>query len=530
MHRLELILLGSPRIIVDGRTAALTLRKALALLAYLACASRSISREELSELLWPDAPEGQGRARLRRTLYRLATSLGFNPLHADGELLRPADEVELVCDATRFESMVDSALSLSGAPGALDLLTNAAEIYGGDFMQGFVLPDCDQFGQWQDQRSAALRELQIQVLEKLVDSDRSGLDTAATMRYIQRLLRLEPTSETHHGAAIRLLIASGRTGAALAQYRTCERTLREELGVAPSPETRALVADLSVPDHPGTALSMPRTRYTPSGEAHIAYQVVGEGPQNVILIPGFVSHLEQCWMEPTLAEFLGELGSMCRLILLDRRGIGLSDRTAGPPTSESTAADIQAVMDAVGIDRTVIFGISEGGPMALKFAHERPERVAGLVLFGTMARGLRSPDCPWALDRAGFDGWLAHMVETWGGPSGLRMFAPSRADEPAFRDWWARTLRLGSSPGAMRAVLEALRDVDVRGLLAEIQTPALVMHREGDRAIQVEAGRQIATTLPEAIWIRLDGDDHWPWIGETRPVIAAVRAFLGELA
>lgn len=529
MHRLELILLGSPRVIVDGQSATLTLRKALALLAYLASCSRPVSRDELAELLWPEAGGGQGRTRLRRTIYRLGSMLGFNPLQADGENLRIADDVELVCDATAFEQMAEQALSYRSSASAVETIRRVVDAYGGDFMQGFVLPDCEAFGWWQEQRAQGLRERQIQLLERLVETDRSGLAPADALRFAQRLLRLEPTSEAYHRTAIRLLIETGRPGAAVAQYQVCEQTLRAELALDPSAATRALIEGLSGPGESRRAIGMPRTRYTRSGDAHIAYQVLGTGPIDVVLIPGFVSHLEQCWMEPALADFLAELGSMCRLILLDRRGIGLSDRTAGPPTTESTAEDIRAVMDAVGSERAVIFGISEGGPMALRFAHGQPDRVAGLVLFGTMARGIRGPDYPWALDRAGFDAWLAHMIDAWGGPTGIHMFAPSRAEDPAFRDWWARTLRLGSSPGAMRAVLEALRDVDVRDLLSAIQAPALVLHREGDRAIHVEAGRQIAGALPDAIWIRLAGEDHWPWLGDTRPVFKAVATFLGEI-
>jgi len=523
------VLLGSPRVRVHGRAVPLRLRKGLALLAFCACAKGPVSRDALAELLWPESAAGQGRTRLRRTLHRLGQALGSNPLAGDNDYICVNDDVELVTDALVFETQAEEALACAADAACTAALRAAVEAYTGDFMQGFVLPDCDDFTDWQAERGRVLRQLHVELLERLVAACRRDRDTQAALAYMRRLLAIEPAEELFHRLMIELLIESGRHGAALGQYEVCKRMLRQELDVEPTEQTCALVQGLNIATETAAAVALPRTHYTASGNAHIAYQVLGEGPPDIVLIPGFVSHLEQCWMEPLLAEFLERLGSMARLILLDRRGIGLSDRTAGPPNAESTMIDIEAVMDAVGTGRAILFGVSEGGAMALKFAHAVPERVRALVLFGTMARGMKGPDYPWALDRAGFDAWLDRMVATWGGPSGIRMFAPGMADDPALRDWWARTLRLGSSPGAMRAVLEALRDLDVRDLLPEIDVPALVMHREDDRAIRVEAGRQIAEALPDSVWVRLPGDDHWPWIGETEPVLGAIEPFVSAL-
>jgi len=526
MKHMELLLLGSPRVLVDGCAARLTLRKALALLVFLICNGGRHRRDALAELLWPGSPPGTGRTRLRRTAHRLADALGFNPLEGDAETLGLAAETPIECDALRFEQ---SAQSVADESIPLERVRAVADLYGGDFMQGFALPENDEFMRWRDARAQRLRSMQLDVLRALIERCRSAGDRETALLSARRLVFFGPAEESAHRLLIELLIADGRDGEALAQYAACRQMLREDYDAEPSAATRALVSKLEAGLDQTAPAPIPRIRYTASGDAHIAWQVVGRGRPDVLLVPGFVSHLEQCWLEPGLAAFLGRLAADHRLILLDRRGIGLSDRTAGPPTAESTSTDLEAVLDAAGAERAILFGISEGGPAVLKFARDHPERVHALILFGTMARGAYADDYPWALDRAGFDAWLARMVATWGGPSGIRMFAPSRADDPAFREWWARTLRLGSSPGAMRAVLEALHALDVRALLPEIDVPALVMHRGGDRAIHVEAGRQIALALPDSVWVRLAGDDHWPWIGETEPVLGAIETFVSGL-
>jgi len=527
MKHLELLLLGSPRVRVDARAARLTLRKALALLVFLVCNGGRHRRDALAELLWPGSQPGTGRTRLRRTAHRLADAIGFNPLEGDAETLGLAGDTAIDCDALRFEQ---SARSAAAGSIPLERIRAIADLYGGDFMQGFALPDNDDFMRWRDAWAHRLRSLQLDLLRLLIERCRAAGDHETALLSARRLVFFEPAEESSHRLLIELLIADGRTGEALAQYAACRQMLREDYGAEPSAATRALVGKLEAGlDHTAPA-PIPRIHYTASADAHIAYQVVGRGRPDVLLVPGFVSHLEQCWLEPALAGFLGRLAADHRLILLDRRGIGLSDRTAGPPTAESTAADLEAVLDAAGAERAILFGISEGGPAVLRFARNHPGRVHALVLFGTMARGAYADDYPWALDRAGFDAWLDRMIANWGGPAGIRMFAPSRADDPALRDWWARTLRLGSSPGAMRAVLEALHELDVRELLAEIDVPTLVMHREGDRAIHVEAGRRIARALPDSVWVRLSGADHWPWIGETEPVLGAFRTFVSGLA
>jgi pimeloyl-ACP methyl ester carboxylesterase len=187
------------------------------------------------------------------------------------------------------------------------------------------------------------------------------------------------------------------------------------------------------------------------------------------------------------------------------------------------------VLDAARSCKVVLFGASEGGPACIQFAADRPERVAGLILFGSLAKGSATPDYPHSLQASQYDAWLDQLVEAWGGPAGIETFAPSLQDDPRAKAWWAGLLRAASSPGAIKGVLEALRDTDVRPLLGRLSLPTLVMHRRGDRAVRMGAGRHLASHIPQARFVELDGADHWAFAGDQEPVLAAIREFVGRL-
>jgi pimeloyl-ACP methyl ester carboxylesterase len=271
-------------------------------------------------------------------------------------------------------------------------------------------------------------------------------------------------------------------------------------------------------------------QFTRSGDTYLAYQVLGDGPLDVLLISGFVSNLEQAWEPGGPATFFRELARDFRLILYDRRGVGLSDRTVDPADTSVSSADALSILDAVGSRRALVFAVSEGGPIAIRLAVEHPERVAGLALWATLARGTAASDYPWALTAPQYARWLDALVAQWGRPADIDTFAPDHASDPLLQRWWARMLRLGSSPLCMRAVLRTLAQTDVRALLPQVRVPTLVMHRTGDRAVRVDAGRQLATAIPGALWLELPGTAHWWWLGETAPIIAAIQGFAGRLA
>jgi pimeloyl-ACP methyl ester carboxylesterase len=241
---------------------------------------------------------------------------------------------------------------------------------------------------------------------------------------------------------------------------------------------------------------------------------------------GWVSHLEYFWREPRFARFLTRLASFARLILLDKRGTGLSDRVGELPSLEQRMDDVRAVMDAAGSRRAALVGVSEGGPMCSLFAATYPEKTAALVMVGSYARRLRDTDYPWGPTTAEHDAFCHAILREWGGPVGIEQRAPGLAGDPAFRTWWASYLRMGASPGAAVALTRMNARVDIRPVLPAIRVPTLVVHRTGDRCLLVEEGRYLASRIPGARFLDLPGDDHLPFVGDQDAVLNPIETFL----
>jgi pimeloyl-ACP methyl ester carboxylesterase len=265
----------------------------------------------------------------------------------------------------------------------------------------------------------------------------------------------------------------------------------------------------------------PQVRFATADGGSVAYASIGRGPA-LVLIPGFVSHIEMGFEEPRLRGFILRLAETHQVILFDRRGLGLSERLGVRPSLDTAVSDIRAILDHAGIARALLFGFSEGGPVAIRLACESPERVAGLVLFGTMARGSWAEDYRFALRREALDVWRAHLVANWGQPASIETFAPSAAHEPELRAWYARLLRLGTTPASLAFILEAMADTDIRAQLAQVRVPVTVLHRRGDKAVRFGAGEHLARHIPGAHFVPLDGEDHWWFIGDQQPVLDAV--------
>jgi class 3 adenylate cyclase len=251
----------------------------------------------------------------------------------------------------------------------------------------------------------------------------------------------------------------------------------------------------------------PETRYARSGDVNIAYQVAGEGPPDLVLVPGFVSHLDIDWEGPGYARFLDRLASLSRLIRFDKRGTGLSDRPGGLPDLETRMDDVRAVMDAADCRRAALLGYSEGGPMCCLFAATYPERTSALVLYGTYAKR-RDPDSdyPWAATWEERQAYADRVERDWGEEADLGRMLP-HADEAMMR-WWRSRARAAASPGAARALILMNSQIDIRHVLPTIRVPTLVLHRSGDLDSRPEEGRYIADRIPGALFVQLAGDDH----------------------
>lgn len=275
-------------------------------------------------------------------------------------------------------------------------------------------------------------------------------------------------------------------------------------------------------------LTHPRVHYARSGSVNIAYQVVGQGPVDLVFVMGWVSHLEYFWNEPSFARFLSRLAGMARLILFDKRGTGLSDRVSVTemPTLEQRMDDVRAVMEAAGSTRAVLLGVSEGGPLCALFAATHPAKTAALIMIGSYARRLRAPNYPWGVTPEAHDRFCQAILDQWGGPVGIDERAPSKVADPAFRDWWASYLRMGASPGAAVALTRMNAAIDVRAVLPSVRVPTLVLHRTGDQCLKVEEGRYLADHIPGAIFAEQPGNDHLPFVGDQDAVLSVIAAFL----
>jgi class 3 adenylate cyclase len=273
-------------------------------------------------------------------------------------------------------------------------------------------------------------------------------------------------------------------------------------------------------------VELPEVSYARNGDVSIAYSVLGQGPIDLVFIGGFVSHLEIVWEAAPVRDFFGRLASFARLIAWDKREQGLSDRLGQPPTLEQGMDDLRAVMDAAGSQRAALFGISEGGPMAAIFAATFPHRVSQLVLYGTYARMTWDEGHTAGTPREVVEAWLERTVARWGGPVGLKTFGPSVADDEELLSWWTHLLRSGTSPGAAKALMRMYLDIDVRPVLEAITAPTLVLHRAGDRMIPVAQGRALASLIPHARYLELEGVDHAVFFGDTDQLLDEVEEFV----
>ncbi len=274
-------------------------------------------------------------------------------------------------------------------------------------------------------------------------------------------------------------------------------------------------------------VTTPETRYARSGEISIAYQVTGEGEMDLVIAFPFVSNLDLLWENQRASSFVRRLGSFARVILFDRRGVGLSDPAAGAPTLEERMDDVRAVMDAAGSERAALLGMSEGATMCMLFAATYPERVSALVLWGAMARSTADEDYPWAPTReAAIESNDELIAPLWGQGATIEIFSPSLADNPSAREFQARFERQAASPMRVDQLFRMFLDTDVRDALPSIHTPTAVLHRHGDRAVNYRAARWLAEQIEGSRYFELEGEDHFPWIGDSEAALAAIEEFL----
>ena len=259
----------------------------------------------------------------------------------------------------------------------------------------------------------------------------------------------------------------------------------------------------------------PDTRYARSGDLHIAYQVFGAGSVDLVLVPGFISNVEETWDNPSAARWLERLGRFARVIAFDKRGTGLSDRVGSVPSLDERMDDARAVMDAAHSERAVLLGISEGGSLATLFAASHPDRCTSLILYGAFAKF-----SGWYPTEEKLAAFYRYVEEKWGTGESVWKYAPSMADDAGFKKIWARHERVGATPAAAKALMRMNQEIDISGVLSAIRVPTLVIHRTEDTAVSIEDGRFLAQHIPHARLAEFAGADHLPYIGENADDIA----------
>jgi class 3 adenylate cyclase len=266
----------------------------------------------------------------------------------------------------------------------------------------------------------------------------------------------------------------------------------------------------------------PVTQYAKSGDVHIAYQAFGAGPINLVMVPGFVSNVENYWDEPDFARFLTRLGSYARVVIFDKRGTGMSDRVAELPGLDQRMDDLRAVMDAAGMAQAALLGISEGAPLSVLFAATYPDRCRALVLYGSFSRFSY-----WFPTEEALAAFFDYVAQSWGTGGSVQRFAPSRANDATFQRWWGRNERLGASPAAVVSLMRMNSQIEISGILPAVRVPTLVIHRTGDKTVRVEGGRDVAAHIPGARLVELPGVDHLFYVGDNADEISdAIEEFL----
>jgi DNA-binding SARP family transcriptional activator/pimeloyl-ACP methyl ester carboxylesterase len=564
----RLYLLGVPHLEQDAETLSIPRRKTLALLAYLAVTGGPHSREALATLFWPGNDQSKALANLRRELSRLKDALGEQVLVTDRLQIGLNPRAGLWLDVAAFQAQVKDALGHAHTRECLEALQDAVAMYHGDFMAGFTLPDAPGFDEWQFFRAEELRRSLADALGGLIESHTIQGKYAQAIPYARRWLSLDPLHEPAHRQLMELYAWSGQQSAALRQYQECQRLLQEELGIIPQEETRALyqairTRQLALPEvqqadtpvrailsqkerqvtHKGlpAEVTAPSNRHTltqtirfctsPDG-VRLAYAVVGEGPV-LVKAANWLSHLEFDWNSPVWRHWLTGLASNRTLVRYDERGCGLSDWNVEDFSLDAWVLDLETVVDAMGLDRFPLLGISQGASIAVTFAVRHPEKVSHLILYGGYLRGRFHRDLT-PKQREELDVMLQLIKIGWGQehPAFRQVFSMLFLPEGTTEQLHAfnELERITTTPEIAARIVSGFQDIDVREQAKRVTQPTLVLHAKDELRVPFEEGRLMAAMIPNARLIPLESKNHILLENELawQQFLYEVNAFLAE--
>jgi DNA-binding SARP family transcriptional activator/alpha-beta hydrolase superfamily lysophospholipase len=552
---LHISLFGAPRIEKDGEILPVARRKTLALLAYLAVTGQMHSREALATLLWPDQDPSSAFANLRRDLWRLKELLGEeHALAADRLQVGLDPQANLRLDVTDFKRLIQKTRT-HGHPSedlcvdCLAMLKEAVELYRGDFLAGFNVPDSLAFEDWRFFQAQELRQMLTEALQQLIAWQIARAEYEPGIAYARRWLSLDRLHEPAHRCLMQLYAWSGQQAAALRQYQECQRILQQELGFEPEEETRALYGaiksrTLSSPGPTAGASSSEapssseqqfsqaiRFCHTPDG-VRLAYATVGQGPV-LVKAANWLSHLEFDWTSPVWRHWLRGLAQNHTLVRYDQRGCGLSDWNVNEFNVDAWVKDLETVVDALGLQRFPLLGISQGASIAVEYAVRHPEKVSCLILYGGYIRGRLHRDLT-PKQREELDVMIRLIRIGWGQEHAAfrqvfsSLFLPDGTPEQfhAFNE----LQRVTTSPETAARIVSGFQGLDVREQARRITQPTLVLHARDDLRIPFEEGRLAAATIPNARLVTLESRNHILLEEEPawRRFLEEVSAFLKE--
>ncbi len=546
--------------VIDGVDVTPHALKERALLAMLVInQGQVVSADRLMEELWPDLTVDRARRVLQvriaavRKMFNAADAALLLELVPPGYQLAIAPED---VDEHHFLALVERARDLANAAdpaGAAEALREGLDLWRGEPLADVQI--CMSL----EAEAARLHEARLSAIEDRIDAELECGCHHAVAAELDGLVVSHPLRERLWVDRVLALYRCGREAEALRACSSFRRRLADELGVEPGSALRAVESavleqrpeldwrprqsvsvaprtpvDVGPSGDSGraprfTAQAPPPVRYARTEDGvNIAYQVVGDGPLDLIVVPGYVSHLET-WWEAWSGRLVRQLASFSRVILFDKRGVGLSDR---PPhvDVEDWMEDTRAVLDAVGSERAAVLGVTAGGLIAILFASTYPERTRSLVLYGGFARQLREPTSyPIGLVPRDVEAHVEYTEARWGSGVGLRLYCPSVRNDPVAREQFGKFQRASASPGAASAYLRALARIDVRHALPLVRAPTLILHSARDRVIPVEMARYMADRIPDATLVELDSADHLIWFSDTLDVLTdEIQDFLIE--
>jgi pimeloyl-ACP methyl ester carboxylesterase/DNA-binding SARP family transcriptional activator len=531
-RRVDIQCKGYPVVHVDGQPVALKLKRGLALLVYLVELGRKVPRSQLADTLWPDAPPDTARARLRRLCHEVNGVLGLDLLVGDADTLW----LEAVDGGVRSDVALvrHSAQQLLATPNDARSRESLEHLLASDshrVLDGFTL-DADVFSAWLDVRRSEQERLVVRALSRAAEHLCAAGQPALAAEAAARLIAIDALADLGHAVLLTARSQLGDAAGVEAAYFACADVLRNELGIRPSAHIESAYEDaraqLTVLPEQRTARPSlsPPIRFADTADGTVAYLELGGGDTTLVILFGLWSHLEVAWEEPRIRGILDRLARSFRVVLVDRRGTGLSDRIDQQQSTRAGVEDIDAVRRALGVDQVWLLGNSVGGAIAIEYASVFPTRVQGLMLYASGARGTWAPDYPWALTEQQQEKWLHELQSSWGHATSLAQFSPSMVDDQAARDWWARMLRQSASKNGIPALLRALGGMDVRARLPALQVPTLVLQRKGDVIVREGAARYLASHIPRAQLVLLEGADHSLWYGDTAAALDEMERFV----